>query len=332
MDSDATSRNPMPESTNLNGPVIDASAKAPALEATLPAPADLAGLEPLRRIEKRWPLILGGLLSIATLAMVVYELLHSGLRGLSQIVPATPWFYVAFFFFYMIPPTFDYFIFRRLWHIPLSGMVALHKKRIANEVLIGYSGEAYFYAWARQRTQMVAAPFGAVKDVTILSAMAGHAVTLTGLAIALGFGIDLLTPQYQRTLLVSVGVIIAMTLPFLIFSRRVFSLPRAQLWWIFGMHCLRIVLGSVSLAFAWYFALPDVPVMMWLFLVAGRLLVSRLPLVPNKELLFASFAIMLIGQGETVTQLLAFTAALTLLVHAVLIGCFSIYPLVRRNG
>ena len=61
----------------------------------------------------------------------------------------------------------------------LSGLIALHKKRISNEVLLGYSGEAYFYAWARQRSQMVAAPFGAVKDVSILSAIAGNAITPT---------------------------------------------------------------------------------------------------------------------------------------------------------
>jgi hypothetical protein len=71
-------------------------------------------------------------------------------------------------------------------------MAALHKKRISNEVLLGYSGEAYFYAWARQRTQMVAAPFGAVKDVTILSAIAGNAITLIMMIAALPFGINLL--------------------------------------------------------------------------------------------------------------------------------------------
>ncbi|WP_216075134.1 hypothetical protein, partial [Acinetobacter baumannii] len=84
----------------------------------------------------------------------------------------------VFALYYVGPPTFDYVIFKRLWHIPLAGLVALHKKRISNEVLFGYSGEAYFYAWARQRTQMVAAPFGAVKDVMILSAIAGNAITL----------------------------------------------------------------------------------------------------------------------------------------------------------
>ena len=59
-------------------------------------------------------------------------------------------------------------VYCRRWGIPLSGFVALLKKRIANDVVLGYSGEAYFYAWARQNAKMVAAPFGAVKDVSVL--------------------------------------------------------------------------------------------------------------------------------------------------------------------
>ncbi|RYY47915.1 MAG: hypothetical protein EOP59_00005, partial [Sphingomonadales bacterium] len=208
------------------------------IEAPLGAVPDLAGLEPVEKIKRRWPTILGVGLTILMVASLGRELFGSGLAGLARSLPTNPLFYLAFLVYYFGPPTFDYVIFRRLWRIPLDGMSALHKKRISNEVLLGYSGEAYFYAWARQRTQMVAAPFGAVKDVMILSAIAGNAVTLAVLAIALPLYIDILTPPYQRAALGSVAIIVAMSLPFLIFSRRVFSLPRADLIWVFGVHCL----------------------------------------------------------------------------------------------
>ncbi len=294
-------------------------------------PADVTGLEPIQRIRRRWPTILGAILSVLMIVAVGRELLDSGLAGLSRVIPRSVGFWFFFLTAYLIPPTFDWFIFRKLWKIPLSGMVALHKKRISNETLIGYSGEAYFYAWARQRTKMVAAPFGAVKDVTIMSAMAGHAVTLTMLVIVLPLGIKLLKPEDQHTVLLAVGAIVIMTLPFLIFSRRVFSLPVRTLWWVFGMQCSRIISGSVMLAFAWYFALPAVSVGMWLILVAGRLLVSRLPFLPQKETVFAAFAIMMIGRGDAISELLAFTAALSLLLHALLIGCFSLYSVLRKE-
>ena len=138
----------------------------------LPGAPDLAGLEPVEKIKRRWPALLGGALTLLMIVALGRELFGSGLAGLYRTLPSNPLFYLVFALYYVGPPTFDYVIFRRLWQIPLAGLAALHKKRISNEVLFGYSGEAYFYAWARQRTQIVAAPFGAVKDVMILSAIA----------------------------------------------------------------------------------------------------------------------------------------------------------------
>ncbi|WP_242097515.1 hypothetical protein [Sphingomonas sp. CROZ-RG-20F-R02-07] len=282
-------------------------------------------------MRSRWPAVLGAVLTLAMIAGLGHELLKSGLAGLSRSVPSDPRFYLCFAALYMSLPTGDYIIFRRLWGIPIGGLAALIKKRIANEVVFGYSGEAYFYAWARARAKMVAAPFGAVKDVSILSAIAGNAITLLMMAIALPLGHALMKPDQLRMLEGSGAIVFAISLPFLIFSKRVFSLPRGQLWWVFGIHCLRLLAGSVLIAFAWHFALPDVSIGMWLFLAAGRLLVSRLPLVPNKDLLFANFAIILIGQDQELSDLVAFTAALQLLVHVVLIVAFSLNGLVRRK-
>jgi len=78
-------------------------------------------------------------------------------------------------------------IFRRLWRIPAEGAVALARKYVGNELLLGYIGEAYFYAWARQRAPLVGAPFGAIKDVAILSAMVGNAATIAIMAAAYPF-------------------------------------------------------------------------------------------------------------------------------------------------
>lgn len=300
-------------------------------EAPMQAAATLEGLEPIQKIRRRWPMVLGGALTVLMIAGLVHELLGSGLVGLGRAVPVTPWFYLAFALFYLGPPTFDYVIFRRLWGIPLSGMIALHKKRISNEVLFGYSGEAYFYAWARQRTKMVAAPFGAVKDVMILSAIAGNAITLAMTAIALPYGIGLLTPAQANMLIGSIPIVFAMSLPFLLFSKKVFSLPRSTLWWVFSIHCLRIVTGMVFCAFAWHFAMPGVSIAMWLLLCTLRMFVSRLPLVPNKDLMFFGVAALIIGQRDELTQLLAFTAAITLITHVVLMAGFGLQSLLARG-
>ncbi len=292
---------------------------------------DIAGLEPVKAIRRRWPAYIGALVTVAMVVGLGRELFGSGLAGLNRSVPRSPAFYICFAMLYMSLPTGDYVIFRRLWNIPVSGLAALLKKRIANDVLFSYSGEAYFYAWARAKAKMVAAPFGAVKDVSILSAIAGNAITLAMIAIALPLGHKLLTPDQLQKLMGSAAVVFATSLPFLIFSKRVFSLPRHELWVVFAIHCVRLAAGSLLIALAWHFAMPDVSVGMWLLLAAGRLLVSRLPLVPNKDLLFANFAIILIGQDQALSELIAFTAALTLLVHVVLIVGFGLHGIVTRK-
>ena len=294
--------------------------------------SDVAALVPFEKVRSRWPAIIGALLTLAMIAGLARQLLGSGLEGLSRSVPRNPLFYVCFSALYMSLPTGDFIIFRHLWRIPGSGLIALIKKRIANEVVFGYSGEAYFYSWARARSKMIAAPFGAVKDVSILSAVAGNAITLAMIAAALPFAYQLLTHDQLKTLGGSAAIIMALSLPFLIFSKRVFSLGRRELWWIFIAHCLRLLAGSTLIALAWHFAMPMVGVAMWLFLAAGRLLVSRLPLVPNKDLLFANFAILFIGKDRELSDLIAFTAALTLVVHVVLIITFGMAALTTRKN
>jgi hypothetical protein len=292
---------------------------------------EIDALEPIEKIRRRWPRVLAAALSLAMIVGLGVELFDEGLAAFEASLPGHPGFYIAFLLLYMSPPSFDFVIFRRLWGVPWEGLVALHKKRIANEVVFGYSGEAYFYAWARARMKMIAAPFGAVKDVSILSAIAGNGITLLMIVLALPFGATLLTASQFSTLAWSVVVMVAMSLPFLLFSRRVFSLERPTLWWVFGVHCVRLVAGSTLIALAWHFAMPEIGIGMWLFLAAGRLLVSRLPLVPNKDLLFANFAIILIGQGEALSELVALTAAMALVLHVILIAAFGLHALTTRD-
>src|SRR5690242_782946 len=175
----------------------EAAMSDPAIAGTV----KLGAVPQIGTIRSRWPMVLGGLLTVAMVAGIGHELLASGLGGLSRMVPESPLFYLAFALLYLSPPTFDYVIFRRLWAIPVDGLIALLKKRIANDAVFGYSGDAYFYAWARQRTQMVSAPFGAVKDSSILSAMAGNAITLLMVVIAFPVGWPLLDPAQRHTVL-----------------------------------------------------------------------------------------------------------------------------------
>lgn len=294
------------------------------------APTDLAGLEPMETLKRRWPMVVGAIITLVMIGMLGKQLLDAGLTGLTAALPRNPLFYLFFTLYYFSPVIGDYAIFRRLWNIPAAGFAALIRKRVASD-MIGYSGEAYFYTWARQRATMIAAPFGAVKDVSILSAIAGSAVTLAVLVAALPYAIGWLDAGQLRYVAWSAVVIFAMSLPFLIFSKRVFSLDRRTLWWIFMVHCLRVLGGAVLVAVTWHFGLPGTALGTWLLLSAARMLVSRLPMVPNKDLVFATIAGMLVGQHAQMAQMLALVAGMILVVHAALILGLALLGLLAPN-
>lgn len=267
------------------------------------------------------------MLSLAVIAVVVYEMGRIDLDHVLGLIPSTPVFWLVFAASYFVTPASEWLIFNRLWSIPIDGFLALLRKKVYNELLLGYLGEAYFYTWARRRVSLDAAPFGAVKDVAILSAMAGNGVTMALLAVILPvlgssqLGLD------THVLALSLGVILAISVAAMIWRRRVFSLPRVELAMITQMHLLRIVLSTVLSAVLWHIVLPGVPLSWWMYLAALRLLVSRLPLIPNKDLLFAGVAVVALGHERDIGALMALMAGLILASHLLLGSVLAINDL-----
>ena len=272
---------------------------------------------PLAQSDRGWTWWVGVGFSVAILAAVLWQVRSIGIHQVIAMVPRTPGFWLAFLAAYFSAPLIDWLIFRRLWNIPAAGFAALLRKLIGNELLLGYIGEVYFYTWARRRTAMTTAPFGAVKDVAILSALMGNVVTLVMVVLAapllstMKFGID------GDTLVASIAVVLVTSSAVLLFRRKLFSLPANELRYVSGMHLLRIGLTTGFNALAWHLVLPDVGVQWWLLLSALRLLLSRLPLLPNKDIVFAGLAVFLIGHDVQIGALMTMMASLILGTHLI---------------
>lgn len=314
------------------GRVSDAMTVGAALDIAAEKPGNLSGLEPLDQVRRRWPILLSGVLSALLMGGLLYQLFHAGLRGLQGTLPQNPSFYLVFALSYFVLPVCDYVIFRRLWDLPLAGLVPLLKKCIANDVVLGYSGEAYFYAWARARLKIVAAPFAAIKDVSIISAIAGNLVTLLMLGLATPVATELLPRHLVAPVLGSAAIVVGMSLLVLLFRTRLFSLPGADLRWIGLVHLARLGIGTLLVALCWHLALPAVSLGFWLILATAKLTVSRLPLVPNKDLLFANLAVLMVGEDGQLAGLMALTGALTLLIHVGVAAALAATSLMERRS
>jgi hypothetical protein len=260
----------------------------------------------------RW---LAPVISLGIFAAVLFQLRHLHIAQVVAMVPRSPAFWLVFAAYYLATPAFDFLIFRRLWGLPAAGFGALTRKFVGNEILMGYIGELHFYSWARARLKMVAAPFGAVKDVAILSAVMGNVVTLAVLAAAYPFLGALNLGLAPRTLMLAVGTTLGTSLVLLMLRGRVLTLGARDLSFVAGAQLARVLVTTMLPAVLWHLVLPQVALGWWLLLAALRLLLSRLPLLPNKDLVFAGVAVLLVGQNVAVDTLMTMMASLILATH-----------------
>lgn len=283
---------------------------------SLPAAAP-AALEPAPLIAaaRGWTRWLSLAISAGILVAVAMSLQSLDLREAEALFPKSISFWLIFVAYYFAQPAGDWIIYRRLWTIPPGGFLALMRKLVCNELLFGYSGEVYFYTWARRNARLIGAPFGAVKDVAILSAVSGNGITLLMVLFVWPLLPDLALrgPSFDWSVL----AVALMSFLIVVFQRQLLSLPKRELAFVFTVHTLRICVMTLLGILLWHLALPSVAIGMWALLAAFRLLVSRLPLLPNKDVVFAGFAIFLVGRSGEVTAVVAMVATLLFVTNLI---------------
>jgi hypothetical protein len=270
-------------------------------------------------------------ISVAILGGALWQVHLLDWNRLLHLIPTSPLIWLVFGLNYLSGPLGDWVIFRKLWRIPLEGLFPLIKKMIGNQILLSYVGEVYFYDWARRHVKIEGSPFGAVKDVAILSAIAGYAMTLVMLALAfpllsrLGFGFD------GRVLWSSIALMLGTGLIITAFRNRLLSLSRGELWWVFCVHMLRLLVNSALMILLWCLMLPSVPVTTWVTLWTAQLLFTRLPLIVNPQLAFVGARALLGGPTDQTQELLTVLALFSTAIHIVVYIGMLLLDLVQKE-
>jgi hypothetical protein len=279
---------------------------------------------------RNWVKAIGPILSIAVLAVVFHHVRRADLASELRRLPLHPVFWALFLLSYCSTPLAEWLIYRRLWLIPANGFLALLRKQISNELLFDYLGEIHFYAWARQRVGMTNAPFGAIKDIAIVSAICGSLITL----LMLPFGGALLQAlSFGGGHILAISSIIvgaSFVIPFLLWPR-LFSLPLSELCFIARVQMGRIALIILLSALMWHMVLPGIAFAWWLMLAAIRQLVSRLPLIANKDVLFIGVTSFFLGRQEQIADLMLMLASLTVILHLMLGAVMSVGELIAAR-
>ena len=324
------------------------SAMAPSdvlTESTLPPvlPTALPSAAPLESGLRKWSGWLGPAISVAILIAVLWQLRTIDWAQVWSIVPTSPFIWLVLAASYFAGPVADWIIFRKLWGIPVTGIFPLLKKLIGNELLLGYVGEVYFYDWARRHVKMEGSPFGAVKDVAILSALAGNIMTIVmlivtwpiikeisfGNVLELPFGITL--KLGVDVLAISIIFLLLTSLVIMFFRKGLLSLQQGDLWFVFAVHCARLLANTGLSALAWHLILPEVGIDSWLLYSTVRLLISRLPLIPNKDIAFAGISTLLAGSQVQTSEMIAMISLLIVATHVVLFIGLMLLDLAQKE-
>lgn len=279
-----------------------------------------------------WARAASAALSLLVIGAALIQARDLEFAKITQLVPASPAFWTLFAVGYLAGPFSEWLIFRRLWRVGPGAFGALVRKLVYNELLVGYLGEVYFYSWARKHLRFVTTPFGAVKDVAVLSALAGNVMTLVFLAMSVPFLSLLPAHDHAAAIGWSFAFVIGTSLALMVWRGSIFSLDGVELRMIFGIHIGRILVTTCLLATLWHLVLPDTPIGWWLVLATIRLLISRLPFLPNKDVVFAGVAVLALGEDGRLAELMAMMAVLTLVTHLIAGLAFAMVDLAQGNG
>ncbi|MGN6820762.1 MAG: hypothetical protein ACTHJR_19060 [Sphingomonas sp.] len=276
----------------------------------------------------RWT---GPLLSIAIIVVVARALGRADLVALGHLMPTSISFWLGMALLLAIQPIADYLIFRGLWPLPLGGgLVALFRKSASNELLFGYSGELQFYLWARRHAAIPGSPFGTVRDVAVLSALTGNIVTLALLLAAIALPGPLEFGVMNAPILWSGVILVASSIAVMLFRRHLFAVSRAQFWRIAAIHTVRSIAVTVMFGLLWAMVMPDGSLGWWLLLSAARQFVTRLPFLPNKDLVFAGLAAGMLHQVPHVRDTVALVAGVVFAGQVVIGAALAIADLTRE--
>jgi hypothetical protein len=229
------------------------------------------------------------------LGVVAYLIVRLSAIGWADVwtsLPRTPWFYVLFLVMFFALPVSELAIYWLIWGTSvLRSFPVFVRKRAYNSAIIGYSGELYLYLWAKQHVGLQGGKiFSAIKDNNVLSTIASTSVTvLMLLALVLTGQVNAVIDADSGLMsYIAVATIIGALLVTvaILFRRRIISLTADRALAVLAIHVIRMLAVLGLQAAQWSVVLTHVPFRTWLVFLTVQMVLTRIPFLPNKDLIF----------------------------------------------
>lgn len=241
------------------------------------------------------------LINIGVFVWLIFQLSEIGWLNVWQAFPEEALFYLFSLYLFIQLPFFEILIYRITWQFDaLKSIPIFLVKRVYNKDVLGYSGEVYFFAWAKKTLNLGGTDiFKIIKDNNIISSIASTLISL-GLLAAFIFTdqikiIEWLANQNRSYFLGGLLLVVILVFLFVKFRHYVISMPLRTAYKIFGIQTFRLLLGQLVKLMMYYVVLPDVPFYIWFTFIAIEIILSRIPFLPNRDLIFAGMSISIAG-------------------------------------
>ncbi len=237
----------------------------------------------------------------AMIIWLLYQLTEIGWNNVWKSLPVDPLFYALLLVLYFALPVSLLFVYGQIWKFPkLKGFLVFLLMKVYNQNVVGYSGEVYLYLWARKNVgKREIDILKDIKDNNILSSISS---TIIAVGLLSAF---VLTDQIKlfkwlptpNSWYISAGIIALIILGFVLYKFRHFiiSMRFKTAGSIFAIHSVRLLLIQFVQILQWHIELPHIPLHIWFTFVAIQLIMSRIPFLPNQDLLFFGASIKLTG-------------------------------------
>ncbi len=248
------------------------------------------------KVGQRTQRLLRTLFLLGILSYLFYNLHKIGWQEVWENLPVNPIFYILFFLIHFSTPFWEVIIYKQFWDFSFKeGFKAFITKKILNTEVVGYSGEVYLFSWAKKHLNLEnKEAFGPVKDNSILSSIVSN-VTIIFILIIYTFtsDVDIIHAlNIKEIYLYAVAGILAIIVASLLFFRKnVFSIDTPTLLKVIGIHEMRLLIVYGLEILQWMIILPLIPLKIWGILLIIKILTSRVPMLPNNDLVFASLGI-----------------------------------------
>lgn len=244
-------------------------------------------------------------ITVGVVGYLVYRVWTIGWEEVLSSVPQTPWFYVLFVGIYFVLPVFQTFIFSIVWGQSLRSLFPpMLKKRVYNKDVMSYSGEVYLYLWGDERISGWSGMelIHSIKDNAIMSSVANTAVAF-GLLGGFFLTGTVVLPEFVARHGVAYavgGVLIAVVIVYVAikFRRTVLKLSGRLLMALFILHVCRLLLVQILQILQWKVVIPDIGLTVWFTFLAVQIILQGIPLLPSRDLLFATAGIEMAGAME----------------------------------